>query len=71
MTSDRMAYLAQCEREAAAKVAPEYRPAALPDHHSEVMADHQGAPSIAVQSATHGAPLPAEDRGPDPRGGAR
>jgi hypothetical protein len=70
-TPDRLSYKAQCEREAAAAVAPEYRPAALPDHSSEVMAAHQGAPSIAVQSATHGAPLPGVDKGPDPRGGAR
>ncbi|HEY3034876.1 MAG TPA: hypothetical protein VGJ54_09475 [Streptosporangiaceae bacterium] len=68
---DRMAYKAQCEREAAALVAPEYRPAALPDHNSEVVAAHQGAPSVAEQSRTHGAPAPAVDKGPDPRGGAR
>ena len=32
-------------------------------HGAEVMAAHQGAPSIAVQNATHGAPAPAPDRG--------
>lgn len=37
--------------------------AGLPAHEDEVMAAHQGAPSIAVQDATHGAPSPAEDRG--------
>jgi hypothetical protein len=35
----------------------------LPDHSTEVMAGHDGLPSIETQSATHGAPLPAEDRG--------
>jgi hypothetical protein len=38
----------------------------LPTHQDEVMASHQGAPSIAQQSATHGAPAPAEDLGPEP-----
>jgi hypothetical protein len=37
----------------------------LPDHATEVMAAHQGAPSIGEQDRTHGAPLPAEDRGAD------
>jgi len=36
---------------------------ALPDHATEVMSAHSGQPSIEVQSATHGAPRPAEDRG--------
>jgi hypothetical protein len=35
----------------------------LPEHSAEVMAAHQGAPSVAVQSVTHGAGMPAEDRG--------
>jgi hypothetical protein len=71
VTTDRAAYLAQCEREAAAKA---YRPEPAEDtrtHASEIRAAHQGQPSVAVQSATHGAPLPAADKGPDPRGGAR
>jgi hypothetical protein len=37
----------------------------LPTHQAEVMAAHQGAPSVAVQDATHGVPAPAEDRGTD------
>ena len=32
-------------------------------HSVEVMAHHEGQPSIAVQSKTHGAPLPAVDLG--------
>ena len=36
-----------------------------PRHEDEVMAAHQGAPSVAVQDVTHGAPAPAEDRGMD------
>lgn len=32
-------------------------------HSREVMAHHEGRPSIAVQAATHGAGIPAEDRG--------
>jgi hypothetical protein len=35
-------------------------------HQDEVMASHGGVPSVAVQSMTHGAPLPAADLGPDP-----
>jgi hypothetical protein len=37
----------------------------LPDHATEVMSSHGCVPSIAQQSASHGAPLPAEDRGTD------
>jgi hypothetical protein len=36
---------------------------ALPDHSTEVLSANSGSPSIETQSATHGAPLPAEDRG--------
>ena len=40
-------------------------------HDTELMAAHQGAPSIQVQAETHGAPMlgggiPAEDKGPRP-----
>jgi hypothetical protein len=35
-------------------------------HSGEVMAAHQGAPSIAVQDRTHGAGIPAGDRGSSP-----
>jgi hypothetical protein len=66
-----MAYLRQCEAQAAAKVAPEYRPAPLPDHNSEIMAAHGGLPSIETQDRRNGAGIPAVDKGPDPRGGAR
>jgi hypothetical protein len=69
-TPDRLSYKAQCEREAAAKVTPEYRPAALPDHHSEIMAAHSGLPSIETQDRRNGAGIPALDKGPNPRGGA-
>jgi hypothetical protein len=42
-----------------------------PRHEDEVMASHEGAPSVAVQAATHGAPyipggVPALDKGPRP-----
>jgi hypothetical protein len=39
--------------------------AGLPTHQDELETAHQGAPSLAVQDATHGAPAPAEDRGMD------
>ncbi len=39
----------------------------LPDHDGEIMTARQGAPSIEVQGATHGAGRPAQDNGPDPR----
>lgn len=39
--------------------------AGLPTHAGEVMTAHQGAPSIAEQSATHGAPLPEPNLGED------
>ncbi len=32
-------------------------------HSREVLSAHEGQPSIAVQAATHGAGIPAEDRG--------
>ena len=41
--------------------------AGLPVHQDEVMSAHQGAPSIAVQNATHGAPAPEPDYGADDR----
>jgi hypothetical protein len=37
----------------------------LPSHLAEVMAAHEGQPSMAEQSRTHGAPLPAVDEGTD------
>jgi hypothetical protein len=46
-----------------AQQAPEYVPAPLPTHDDEVLAAHEGQPSITVQNATHGAGLPAVDRG--------
>ncbi len=70
--ADRMAYLRQCEAEATAKVAPPYKAAALPSHDHEVMAPAgEGQPTVAQQDARNGAGIPALDRGPDPRGGAR
>jgi hypothetical protein len=35
----------------------------LPSHQDEVMAAHQGAPSVSVQNVTHGAPAPEPDHG--------
>ena len=35
----------------------------LPYHEDEVLAAHEGQPSIAVQNATHGAGLPEVDQG--------
>jgi hypothetical protein len=37
----------------------------LPTHQDELMASHEGSPSIAVQAQTHGAGIPAVDRGQD------
>jgi hypothetical protein len=36
-------------------------------HSREVMAAHEGQPSIAVQDRTHGAGIPATDHGLDDR----
>jgi hypothetical protein len=38
-------------------------PERLPDHDTEVMAAHSGQPSIETQDKTHGAGIPAVDRG--------
>jgi hypothetical protein len=35
----------------------------LPTHQDELMASHTGAPSIEVQDRTHGAGIPAVDKG--------
>jgi hypothetical protein len=37
----------------------------LPQHQDEVMAAHEGRPTIAEQDRTHGAGLPAADMGTD------
>ena len=37
----------------------------LPQHADEVMAAHEGQPSMAEQARTHGAGLPAVDEGID------
>jgi hypothetical protein len=37
----------------------------LPSHAEELMAAHQGQPTMAEQSLTHGAPMPAVDNGTD------
>jgi hypothetical protein len=39
----------------------------LPQHADEVMAAHEGQPSVEVQARTHGAGLPAADLGADDR----
>ena len=36
-----------------------------PRHEDEVMAAHQGRPTLAVQDETHGAPAPEPDLGMD------
>jgi hypothetical protein len=36
----------------------------LPEHGDEVMAAYGGQPTMAEQGRTHGAGIPAEDRGP-------
>jgi hypothetical protein len=59
----RLDFWSRCQREAAARVAPGYVPAALPDGHAEISASHSGVPSVSTQAATHGAGLPAIDRG--------
>jgi hypothetical protein len=35
----------------------------LPEHGEEIMASHEGRPTIETQDKTHGAPCPDEDRG--------
>jgi len=37
----------------------------LPGHDDEMQCSHEGQPTVKVQSATHGAGLPAVDRGLD------
>lgn len=37
----------------------------LPTHHGEVMAAHEGRPTLAEQDKSHGAGLPAADNGAD------
>jgi hypothetical protein len=67
MTDDRMAYLAQCQRESAALVAPEYRPAALPDHGSEIRVAHGSVPSPEAAVNMGVTPSSGEGHGPWPR----
>lgn len=38
----------------------------LPTHDGEVMASHEGQPTVAEQDRTHGAGLPDVDLGPEP-----
>ncbi len=55
----------QARQDAARQVAADL---AADLHSQEIMTGHQGAPSIAVQNATHGAPAPEPDLGkPLPR----
>ena len=60
-TPDRMAYLAQCEREASAKTAPLTSPQDTRTHQDEIMAAHQ---STTVPGAT---PASGEGHGSWPR----
>ena len=65
-TPDRLALLASQDAWAAGKA---YQPEPAEDrrtHAEEIRGSHLGAPSVAVQSKTHGAPLPQPDDGPDP-----
>lgn len=39
-----------------------------PAHDDEVMAAHEGRPTVAEQDVNNGAGIPAVDKGPDPRG---
>ena len=39
----------------------------LPGHEDELRCAHEGRPTMTEQDATHGAGLPAEDRGTDDR----
>jgi hypothetical protein len=61
MTPDRMAYLAQCEREAAAKTAPDTSPQDGRTHQDEMLTAHV---STTVAGAT---PASGEGHGPWPR----
>jgi len=38
----------------------------LPTYDIEIMASHQGRPTVATQNQANGAPSPAPDYGPDP-----
>jgi hypothetical protein len=38
----------------------------LPTHASELMASHEGQPTVAEQDQTHSPGLPDVDKGPDP-----
>ena len=60
---DRRALEAAQDAGAHAQLAPEYVPAQLPGHEQELLAAHEGRPTVAEQDRTHGAGLPAPDRG--------
>ena len=57
---DRMAYFAQCEREASAKTAPDTSPQDHRTHQDEIMVAHTGTPGTGV-------PASGEGHGPWPR----
>lgn len=63
-TPDRIGLEASHQAWAHGRQAPELAAEDTRTHESEVMAAHEGAPSIEEQNRTHGAPAPAEDRGP-------
>lgn len=54
----------QAAQDAAGQVAADL---AADLHSREVLASHQGSPSVSEQSHTHGAPAPPVDKGPRPR----
>jgi len=69
-TPDRRAYLAAQDAWAQAQQAPGYGgEQGLPTHDMEIMASHEGRPTVATQDRVNGAGIPAVDNGPDPRGG--
>jgi hypothetical protein len=64
---DRWATVAAQEAWAVSQVAPEYGgEQGLPTHADEIMASHEGRPTVATQDRVNGAGLPAVDDGPDP-----
>jgi hypothetical protein len=55
---------AAAEQSAREALVPAARPCPrVPGHEAELMAAHEGQPSMAVQAATHGTGIPAADHG--------
>jgi hypothetical protein len=63
---DRLAYLAACEALAVSAV-PAPSPQPVPETHEQaIVTAHEGSPTVAVQDRTHGAGIPALDKGGTP-----